>query len=81
MKTLIMSSLLFLLMESKTHQLTIEIKNIQLNDKIFIDGQYYRINKISGASLTETTSVVVELLKTIPRQLNYTGRRRIVTVR
>jgi len=59
----------------------IEIKNIQLNDKIFIDGQYYRINKISGASLTETTSVVVELLKTIPRQLNYTGRRRIVTVR
>jgi uncharacterized protein (DUF2141 family) len=28
MKTLLISSLLFLLMESKTHQLTIEIKNI-----------------------------------------------------
>jgi hypothetical protein len=58
-----------------------EIKNIQLNDKIWIDGHYYRINKIKGASLTETTSVEVELLKTLPRQINYTGRRRIVTVR
>ena len=58
-------------------QVNIRIKN----DKIWIDGHYYRINKISGASLTETTSVEVELLKTLPRQINYTGRRRIVTVR
>ena len=58
-----------------------EIQNIQLNDKIFIDGHYYRVNKISGASLTNTDSVEVELLKTAPRKLPFNGRRRIITPR
>jgi hypothetical protein len=58
-----------------------EIPNIQLNDKIFIDGQYYRINKISGANLVNTDSVQVELLKTAPRKIPYNGRRRIITPR
>ena len=58
-----------------------EIPNIQLNDKIFIDGQYYRINKISGANLVNTDSIQVELLKTAPRKIPYNGRRRIITPR
>jgi len=58
-----------------------EIQNIQLNDKIFIDGQYYRINKISGANLVNTDSVQVELLKSAPRKIPYNGRRRILTPR
>jgi hypothetical protein len=58
-----------------------EIPNIQLNDKIFIDGHYYRINKISGANLVNTDSVQVELLKTAPRKIPYNGRRRILTPR
>jgi hypothetical protein len=58
-----------------------EIQNIQLNDKIFIDGHYYRINKISGANLVNTDSVQVELLKTAPRKIPYNGRRRILTPR
>ena len=58
-----------------------EIPNIQLNDKIFIDGQYYRINKISGANLVNTDSIQVELLKTAPRKIPYNGRRRVLTPR
>jgi hypothetical protein len=58
-----------------------EIQNIQLNDKIFIDGHYYRINKISGANLVNTDSVEVELLKSAPRKIPYNGRRRILTPR
>jgi hypothetical protein len=58
-----------------------EIPNIQLNDKIFIDGHYYRINKINGANLVSTDSVQVELLKTAPRKIPYNGRRRILTPR
>ena len=58
-----------------------EIQNIQLNDKIFIDGHYYRINKIKAASLTNTDSVEVELLKSAPRKLPFNGRRRIITPR
>ena len=58
-----------------------EIQNIQLNDKIFIDGHYYRINKINGANLVNTDSVEVELLKTAPRKIPYNGRRRILTPR
>jgi len=58
-----------------------EIPNIQLNDRIFIDGQYYRINKINGANLVTTDSVEVELLKTAPRKIPYNGRRRIITPR
>jgi hypothetical protein len=58
-----------------------EIPNIQLNDKIFIDGHYYRINKIKGANLVNTDSVEVELLKSAPRKIPYNGRRRILTPR
>jgi len=58
-----------------------EIPNIQLNDKIFIDGQYYRINKISGANLVNTDSIQVELLKSAPRKIPYNGRRRVLTPR
>ena len=55
-----------------------EIQNIQLNSKIFIDGHYYRINKIQGANLIDQQSTQVELLKTLPRKL-YFPRRRIYT--
>ena len=55
-----------------------EIQNIQLNDKIFVDGHYYRINKIQGANLIDQQSTKVELLKTLPRRL-YFPRRRIYT--
>jgi hypothetical protein len=51
------------------------IPTIKLNQKIFIDGHYYRINKISGANLIERSSVQVQLLKTAPRKLPYPRRR------
>ena len=52
-----------------------EIPQIALNDKIFIDGHYYRINKISGANVTREDSVQVELIKTLPRKLYFPRRR------
>ena len=52
-----------------------EIPDIQLNDKIFIDGHYYRINKINGANVSREDSVAVELIKTLPRKLKYPRRR------
>jgi hypothetical protein len=52
-----------------------EIERIQLNDKIFIDGHYYRINKIQGANLIDKQSTQVELLKTLPRKLQFPRRR------
>ena len=52
-----------------------ELQDIQLNDKIFIDGHYYRINKINGYNLTREDSVEVELLKTLPRKLKFPRRR------
>ena len=52
-----------------------ELPQIQLNDKIFIDGHYYRINKINGANLNREDSIEVELLKTAPRKLYYPRRR------
>jgi hypothetical protein len=55
-----------------------EIESIQLNNKIFIDGHYYRINKIQGANLVDKQSTKVELLKTLPRKLQF-PRRRIYT--
>jgi len=55
-----------------------EIQNIRLNSRIFIDGHYYRINKIQGANLIEEQSTTVELLKTLPRKLPF-PRRRIYT--
>lgn len=51
------------------------IPTINLNDKIFIDGHYYRINKIAGANLQREDSVEVQLLKTAPRKLKYPRRR------
>jgi len=52
-----------------------EIQNIALNDKIFIDGQYYRINRINGANLTRRDTVEVELIKIIAQQLKFPRRR------
>jgi len=52
-----------------------EVQAIALNQKVFIDGLYYRINKISGANLTRRDSVEVELIKTIARQLTFPRRR------
>jgi len=57
-----------------------EIQDIALNDKIFIDGQYYRINSISGANLSRRASVEVELIKVLlfklkfPRRVTSTGQ-------
>jgi hypothetical protein len=61
-----------------------EIQNIALNDKIFIDGAYYRINKINGANLTRRDSVEVELIKIIAQELKFPRRltrtRQLVTM-
>lgn len=43
-----------------------EYKDIRLNDRIFINGEQYRINKISGYNLTQDDVVAVELLKQRP---------------
>ena len=52
-----------------------ELQDIQLNDKIFIDGAYYRINRINGANLSYRDSVEVELIKELNRLLPYPRRR------
>ena len=52
-----------------------EIQDIALNDKIFIDGHYWRINRIAGANITEEQSVEVELIKQLNRKLVYPRRR------
>jgi len=52
-----------------------EIQNIALNDKIFIDGAYYRINRINGANLTRRDTVEVELIKIIAQELKFPRRR------
>jgi len=57
-----------------------EIQDIALNDKIFIDGQYYRINKINGANLSKRDTVEVELIKTLARKLTFPRRRVRTTV-
>jgi hypothetical protein len=56
-----------------------DINNIKLNDKIFIDGHLYRINKITGANLVQRQSTTVELIKILPRTQPFTGRRRVST--
>ena len=56
-----------------------DIKNIKLNDKIFIDGHLYRINKIQGANLIQQESTQVELIKLPTRTQPFTGRRRVPT--
>ena len=53
----------------------VDISQIQLNDKIFIDGDYYRINKIPGASLTVEQSTPVELIKAGTRRNPFVRRR------
>ena len=52
-----------------------DLPDIQLNDKIFIDNAYYRINKISGFNITNQDTVQVELLKAPLRKSNYSLRR------
>lgn len=52
-----------------------EIPDIRLNQKVFIDGAYYRINKINGANLTRRDTIEVELIKTIARKLTFPRRR------
>jgi len=52
-----------------------EIKDLQLNDKIFIDGQYYRINKINSFDLTKDCNVEVELIRRPVRQFQFPRRR------
>ena len=52
-----------------------EIQDIALNDRIFIDGAYYRINKINGANLSRRDTVEVELIKIITQQLKFPKRR------
>jgi hypothetical protein len=52
-----------------------EIQNIALNDKIFIDSQYYRINRINGANLTRRDTIEVELIKIIAQELKFPKRR------
>lgn len=43
-----------------------EYQNIRLNDRIFIYGEQYRLNKISGYNLQDNDVVTVELLKQRP---------------
>lgn len=57
----------------------IDIDNIKLNDKFFIDGHLYRINKINGANLVQQKSTEIEFIKILPRRQDFTGRRRIST--
>ena len=40
-----------------------EIKNIKFNEKIYIDGNYYRINSITNYDLTTSEPVAVQLVK------------------
>jgi hypothetical protein len=42
---------------------------------MFIDGAYYRINKINGANLTRRDTVEVELIKILTAQLKFPKRR------
>ena len=48
-----------------------EYFNFQLNDNIFIDGAYYRINKLSGGVLNREASVEVELIKILATRLDF----------
>jgi len=52
-----------------------ELKDLQLKDKIFIDGQYYRINNIKSFDLTKDASVEVELIRRPVRQFQFPRRR------
>lgn len=54
-----------------------EIKDIKLNNRYFIDSHYWRINKINGADLVAPQSVEVELIKELPRNIPFGGRKRV----
>jgi hypothetical protein len=56
-----------------------ELQEIRLNNRYFIDGHDYRINKIKGFNLTKPDTVTVELLKASPRK-SYFPRRRIFDI-
>ena len=65
-----------------TKTLTLNIKfdptdlvDIQLNDKIFIEGHYYRINSIKAFDLIDPASVEVELITAPIRQFDFPVRR------
>jgi len=57
-----------------------EISNIRLNQKVFIDGAYYRINRINGANLTRRDTVEIEFIKVIARKLTFPRRRITSTI-
>jgi hypothetical protein len=52
-----------------------EISGIRLNQKVFIDGAYYRINRINGANLTRRDTIEIEFIKVIARKLTFPRRR------
>lgn len=41
----------------------VDIANFRFNSKVFIDGQYYRVNKIKGYNPSLSESIEVELIK------------------
>ena len=52
-----------------------ELQQIQLNDKIFIDGHYYRINNIKSFNLVKEASTEIELIKAPIRKFKFPVRR------
>ena len=52
-----------------------DLPDIQLNDKIWIDGHYYRINNIKGFNLIDPKSTEVELITAPIRQFKFPVRR------
>ena len=52
-----------------------DLPDIQLNDKIWIDGHYYRINNIKSFNLIEPASTEVELITAPIRQFKFPVRR------
>ena len=52
-----------------------DLPDIQLNDKIWIDGHYYRINNIKGVNLIDPKSTEVELITAPIRQFKFPVRR------
>jgi hypothetical protein len=55
-----------------------EVSKIKLNDNIFIDGHYYRINKINAADLGNDKSTEVELIKLFARTFARPLRRLVI---
>lgn len=56
-----------------------DLKDIKLNNKYFIDGHLYRINRISAANLVQEKSTEVQFVKILARKQPFTGRRRVST--